>query len=732
MEVPSSTWRDRPGSTSQAASSPSGQGPAEPLDSPTEDTPWNASSTITLVGEAFHNHEAPSPQEGETSAFLASTWAHAKPRAPGQTRPESAPSPLQRMLSQHLQNTRDHQASQIPRSRVAEHELLSFLPDLEAAKILVDNYFDRIHWFMLVFHQRDFRNKFRSLYEDGPRPSDRSAGSNSRVGYIVVLLAVLATSLRYTSGHQKQLLVSHGVEPGSLEDKILTGLKLRFLDIISLGSLEVVQMCILLGSYYLYHGEPEMAWPLCGSGLRIAQALNLHRRVPDDKSRDPAFRQTIEDRKRVWWAIYEIETFCSMLYGFPSSIFDSDCDVSPLNPYDEHSGSTTEEQCTSKPNLLFFKCAMSKLSAIVKSALVDLYGARGSRDRQALNQKSRLKTLVNNVASLNSGLVDWSAKLTPKLKFDSSGIETSTRDQAGGSSVEPEAAFEEHLFRLQALALKLAYENARILVHRPLLSFRMLCAAPASQEGAGRLDPFQRAMHTCRDAALQISDVAATPYLREASETYAIAFVSLHLLTAAVTLCISISVDPLSWTSYESRMGIRRLMQIQNLLKDKSIVAAQGLDITKRLMSLVMAKEVDAMFDVGPPKPTTEQPTANASPQLDRIERQRTETELRDLEGSSIQATSQAPQVPDANPLPLENADLATEAISTLADGQFFDFCENSFMKEAVIEYEKAITDPFGPNPVDEPIGFGQPDTLFGNTSLGQEQGWIWGWNFLG
>jgi hypothetical protein len=29
---------------------------------------------------------------------------------------------------------------------------------------LVDNYFDRIHWFILVFHQDDFRKKFQDLY----------------------------------------------------------------------------------------------------------------------------------------------------------------------------------------------------------------------------------------------------------------------------------------------------------------------------------------------------------------------------------------------------------------------------------------------------------------------------------------------------------------------------------------------------------------------------------------
>ncbi|RSL98737.1 hypothetical protein CEP52_010133 [Fusarium oligoseptatum] len=681
-------------------------------DDSTGDTPWNASSTITLVEEAFHHHEAPSPEEAETSAFLASTWAHPRPRVSGQRPPQGAPSPLQRMLSQHLQNTRRRQAPRSSISIATEQELLMLLPDLEVAKTLTSG------------------TNSKNLYGPGPRPSNEASQTSGRVSYIAVLLAVFATSLQYTNAEQKHLLLSHGIDTEALKDRILIGLKLRFLDIISLGSLEIVQMCILLGSYYLYHGEPEMAWPLCGSGLRIAQALNLHRRIPSDKSDDESLRQMIEDRKRAWWAIYEIETFCSMLYGFPSSISDRDCDVAPLNPYDEYSGSMSEEQFATNPNLLFFKCAMSKLSAIVKYALDDLYGTRCSGDQQHPTQTARLKNLVNKVASLNARLIRWNDSLCPKLKYDELTGQSLTSDQVAGRSTQSEVEFEEHLFRLQALSLKLAYENARILVHRPLLSFKMRRPPSEGREDTlGCQDPFQLAMQTCRDAALRISQVGSTTYLREASETYAIAFVSLHLLTAGVTLCISISLDPLSLKAYESRMGIRRLMQIQALLKEKSIVAAQGLDITTRLMSLVMAKEVDAMFEVG----SGGQTAGNRFMDYGRGD----PSTGMSVERSSEQAPAQAPvevSAADDRDLPeLSHIGLASETISGTFDDQLLDFCENTFMTEAVLEYEQAITNPLNmANSNEEPVFFdNQQDTFLGSTSLGQEQGWIWGWNFL-
>jgi hypothetical protein len=74
---------------------------------------------------------------------------------------------------------------------------------------------------------------------------------------------------------------------------------------------------------------------MCGSGLRNAQVLNLHRKISPNGSRDRALNQTIGDMKRTWWAVYGIKTFCSILYGFPlgglgSGVSDSDCDVEAL------------------------------------------------------------------------------------------------------------------------------------------------------------------------------------------------------------------------------------------------------------------------------------------------------------------------------------------------------------------------------------------------------------------
>jgi hypothetical protein len=63
-------------------------------------------------------------------------------------------------------------------------------------------------------------------------------------------------------------------------------------------SISSVQACILLGSYYVYHGKPNLSFALLGATIKTAQAQALHR----EPLRGDA--DSVEERKRVWWTIY--------------------------------------------------------------------------------------------------------------------------------------------------------------------------------------------------------------------------------------------------------------------------------------------------------------------------------------------------------------------------------------------------------------------------------------------
>lgn len=507
--------------------------------------------------------------------------------------------------------------------RAALSELEPLLPKHEAASLLVDTYFDRAHWFILIFHQDEFRKRWQNLYDvSGNQPAPR----HEDIDFVSVFLMVIAIGLRYAGTYRVRLLATHDVDVARLSERIFTAIKAKLLDILSCGSLEAVQTCILLGTYYLYHGSPALAWPVCGCGLRIGQALNLHRRLPrleTDSSQIASWRNQNETRKRCWWAIYEIETFCSMSYGYPHSIKDADCDVELLDPSARSqvapSPRSFDEPPQTKPTLLSYKYLMSKLSILIKSALAELYriGTGSTVPSDPTNSTTDLHHLVQKVASLDAGLQTWLAQVPPELQIaNGMPVETSYSsleelDQDVGAKG---LRFENHILQLQALALKLAYENARTLIHRPLLSYKLVNKASDkdishytgnSSVNQSQPDPFRSSLQACREAALNTSEVALMPITELVSVTYAGAFVGIHTFTAGITLGILCSLEPLSPESQTAKSGLHRLISIQSRLKDRYPVAAQSLEILQRLTKHVMDKELSAILDVEKPPRTS-------------------------------------------------------------------------------------------------------------------------------
>lgn len=490
-------------------------------------------------------------------------------------------------------------------SRSTTAELIELLPSREVASLLVDTYFDHVHWFMLIFHQDDFRRNWDHIYDI---PVEDLAKEYPNPGFISTFLVVIAIALQYTGSHRQEILRRLNVIHTALKEKILSTIRGRLLDIVSLGSLEAVQTCVLLGTYYLYHGNPGLAWPVCGCGLRVAQALNLHRKlsVGDAGALSPEVQRQSETRKRCWWAIYEIETFCSMSYGYPHGIKDADCDVELLDPLATSSGQSpatfdATHQCPA--TLLSYKYLMSKLSVLVKDVLTDLYGISHQGSNQSNNSNSlNLQNLIRKVSRLDDRLQQWKREIPDVLHPN-----TSTRIYPSVAAMDHDIGasgprFEQHIYQLQALALELAYENARILVHRPLLAYKMIPRADNETSGGSSEppspNPLRLSLSACRDAALHTSNLQESSIFLLAADTYAAAFIGIHTFTAGVTLCILASIEPLGPQSYESKMGLRRLLKMQAHLKSRthSTLAAQGLEILERLTRLVMEKELKDML----------------------------------------------------------------------------------------------------------------------------------------
>ncbi|KAI9926887.1 hypothetical protein MW887_003986 [Aspergillus wentii] len=570
-------------------------------------------------------------------------------------------------------------------SQSAINDLVSLLPHYEAAALLVDTYFDRVHWFMLIFHQDEFRRRWQKLYQ---------ISSNQ--------LQAKLHSIGFIRAYRQRLLASHNIDHEKLKERIFSSIRANLLDIVSLGSLEAVQTCVLLGTYYLFHGSPGLAWPVCGCGLRIAQALKLHRKLPRDGSgslRSINLRNHNETRKRCWWAIYEIETFCSMSYGYPHSIRDDDCDVEPLDPSAKsqsvQSPKSFNEPLQCNTTLLAYKYFMSKLSVLTKAALAELYriGPVSANNSGYPGNSVTSLHLIEKVSEFDSRLRKWNEEIPPKLQLQSgvnAEVSYSSPEELDRDIGASGPRFEIYIFQLQALALKLAYENARILVHRPLLSYKLVSKANdpmpenSTNTSGEHPDPFRLSLQVCRDAALSTSEVVSMPIAELVSDTYAAAF-------------------------------------------NRSTLAAQGLEILQRLTRHVMEKELNAMLDVS--KPITSSAVAGASATGSNSSHP---DNIPHATNGLQQSTSQQvvrEDIEHASHIPPTGKPFNDGVISD-NNNQFFQYAEDPTLSQAVYDFDQAISTqdhPFQPELEEPPV---DPSLFWSSANDGfaaLEQAWIWG-----
>ncbi|KAH7146201.1 hypothetical protein EDB81DRAFT_485666 [Dactylonectria macrodidyma] len=138
-----------------------------------------------------------------------------------------------------------------------------------------------------------------------------------------------------------------------------------------------------------------------------------------------------------------------MIYGFPQSISDADCDVEPLDPNDPWSiAADAEPSSPGQPTLLEYKCFMLKLSKIIKSTLKDVYGTRRGSPMNTGQGPSRVRDLIIKVTSLDAQLAKWHSELPGKLRLGNlvESVDGKPRSVEYTRASTPAPTFKEQLF----------------------------------------------------------------------------------------------------------------------------------------------------------------------------------------------------------------------------------------------------------------------------------------------
>ena len=301
------------------------------------------------------------------------------------------------------------------------------MPSRAVMEALLAVYFDKMHWFILVFHEPTFMTQAQDILS-------ASVWRRKDMPKVLVLLTVAALGLKCafqnTSAEGQSLLKSITPEPQGLMEQMLGEVRLHLLDLLDESCIETVQVTVLLGGFYIFHGSPGLAWSMIGMSVRASYALALHCAFDEEEEKkDPIAAQV---RRRCWNHVIVSDTFASQIYGRPASLDPAFSDLLPLSQMDDTVirglSSPAEDQLRGNDvgglvdgdsvNALTFHWLKQQLYQIIRETLSTFRLLRLHSPMTA----DDLQSLIDAVRGIDTRLSQWKRSL-PSL-FDGASLYT--------------------------------------------------------------------------------------------------------------------------------------------------------------------------------------------------------------------------------------------------------------------------------------------------------------------
>ncbi|KAK9350416.1 fungal-specific transcription factor domain-containing protein [Lipomyces doorenjongii] len=471
-----------------------------------------------------------------------------------------------------------------------EFILGSPLPSKDVMDVLLEEYFDSVHWFSLVIFEPRFRPEYDTV-ADG-------YAYQSQKGFLILLSTVLGMAAWY---HSKKRSGNESSLPHEDWNKWRVNLfslaEARFLELMDESSLASIQTCLLLGSYYVYHGRPNSSFALLGATIKTAQAMGLHR------DPCPCGTDESEERKRVWWTIYTWDRFASLTYGRPLAINDNDCNVTmpadiyecarPRCEYNDDDSVICYSQYQSQLNMLYI---------IVSPLIETIFGMRSFGSGKIYSGNHYAASMKD----VSQRLTHWREQLPRNLLFNFD------------CDIQQNASPRRRAYHLEALALQLTYDNILTILHRPVLVQQIdrLCKAGPGQasEANGHLaNPVGSSPPTQADrdnlftsitssqqwwnAAVRTSRVTTMPNtIQLATDSHLVAFLALILFNAAIVMAVCALSNPLSDRAQEAKRNIARIFRLEEFLGKQSTLSRQSSIVLQDVIQLLLNRETEVML----------------------------------------------------------------------------------------------------------------------------------------
>ncbi|KIX04928.1 uncharacterized protein Z518_05799 [Rhinocladiella mackenziei CBS 650.93] len=457
------------------------------------------------------------------------------------------------------------------------------MPPRSVMHLLVKAYFERVHWFIFVFHEPTFMARAETLLS-----SASWTRQDLPVAMTILTTAAIALKciLNDTSWPGHSILASYAMNAKSLLSDLIAEIRVHLLDLLDDSQIETVQVCLLLGTYYIYHGSPSSAWSILGMAVRTAYALALHCDDPEDEE-----KVETQVRHRCWNHVTVADTFSAMIYGRPACLDSAFSHVQPLCEMDDTFVAVSMGRHAdgghpaSRPSKLTFHVLKYRLYSITKQALSNF---RLLRLKDPLSPEDQ-NALIRAVSHIESLLAEWRKEVPPFLSVDCwHNVEPSgpfPPELGCLSGLEEDLA---RLFWLQATILQLTHDSTLIYIHRPMLEHKLV-----SYHQGGTVTPSQycvsQSLETAVQAALRISRLPMAQYNHRLS----LSFAFMHFFTAGVILCIPPAKQPFSLVAQEAKAGISRIILASRSLGSSSQIAQHIDQLLTALLRITILREMD-------------------------------------------------------------------------------------------------------------------------------------------
>jgi hypothetical protein len=458
------------------------------------------------------------------------------------------------------------------------------LPPEPVILALIDAYFDRMQWFVMLFHEPTFKQTARRIISQNAWRRQDLSPTMAVLAVAMIGLQSVLPDQRW-SGHE--LLREHSIDGTKLMHGFVNEIRRNLLDISIDCRIEAVQVCFLVSSYYVYHNSPSIAWTVSGMAVRSAYALDLY-------TKSSQYENPVVDeiRSRCWNHAIVADVFTSIIYGRPSSIDTGLVALHSIRDMDD---------LALDPLLLGNEWIAANGSPTTTAGFFTMKYELYNIIRHILSRLRRLQLRKDSIEDLKAiaeasqdseeQLICWRRRV-PRL-FDFEFWASDNRLQLFQQQIEampPRAKSQAETIILQAACLQLTYDGALIQARRPLLEQKI-----SSNCSRSVADAIRQSLRVATAAALRISRIPVLRFKHHFAESFA----SLQQFTAGVILCIPPTSQPFTTAAHEAKAGILRIIHASTAFGPHNRIAKQTAQLLTELLKVTIEREMSSALRGG-------------------------------------------------------------------------------------------------------------------------------------